>query len=400
MPAVDTPVVDSSVAVAAMPPPATRRCENCDAPLLGEHCHVCGQPTKGLVRHFSSVLGDFFDTVLNIDSRVLRTIGPLFARPGFLSLEYFAGRRVRYVTPMRMFLFLSLLAFFAIQVNLESNEQVDLVHMDDEGDQLGKASSPEQVAKIVADASREQDRARADAGKVPGATVGIDIAKQALHERAESQLAYLKAVDAARANGKPLPKPPLAGKAEFDFPVNGKRWDPQSNPLQFSWLPDGVNATLNRRMARARDVLNSGNSQKPLVDALFNVLPQTLLVLMPVFALMLKLLYWFKRRLYMEHLIVALHSHSFMALALTLMMLFSWLRTALAPVHGFWNGTLGWAMALTGIWIPLYLLLMQKRVYAQGWPMTVLKYLALAVFYSVLLVLALAAALLIGLLTL
>jgi hypothetical protein len=30
---------------------------------------------QGLVRHFSSILGDFFDTVFNIDSRVLRTIG-------------------------------------------------------------------------------------------------------------------------------------------------------------------------------------------------------------------------------------------------------------------------------------------------------------------------------------
>ncbi|MEO7251135.1 MAG: DUF3667 domain-containing protein [Arenimonas sp.] len=399
MPAVDTPAVETAEVIAA-PLAATRRCENCDALLLGEHCHVCGQPTKGLVRHFSSVLGDFFDTVLNIDSRVLRTIGPLFARPGFLSLEYFAGRRVRYVTPMRMFLFLSLLAFFAIQVNLEFNEQSEPAHIDDESDQLGKASSPEQVAKLVADASKKLDRARADAANVPGAAVGIDIAKQELHERAERQLAYLKAVDIARANGKPLPTPQLASKSQLDFPVHGKRWDPQSNPLQFSWLPDRVNDALNRRMARARDVLGSGNSQKPLIDALFNVLPQTLLLLMPMFALMLKLLYWFKRRLYMEHLIVALHSHSFMALALTLMMFFSWLRTALVPAAGFWNGLLGWAMALTGIWIPVYLLLMQKRVYAQGWPMTVVKYLALGVCYSVLLGLALAAALLIGLLTL
>ena len=72
-----------------------RRCENCGAQLLGEHCYSCGQSTRGLVRHFSSIMGDFFDTVLNIDSRVLRTVGPLFLKPGFLTLEYFAGRRVR-----------------------------------------------------------------------------------------------------------------------------------------------------------------------------------------------------------------------------------------------------------------------------------------------------------------
>jgi len=47
----------------------------------------------------------------------------LLTRPGFLSLEYFAGRRVRYVTPMRLFLFLSLLAFFAIQGSIEVTDQ-------------------------------------------------------------------------------------------------------------------------------------------------------------------------------------------------------------------------------------------------------------------------------------
>ena len=38
-------------------------------------------------------------------------------------------------------------------------------------------------------------------------------------------------------------------------------------------------------------------------------------VLIPLFALLLKLFYVFRRRLYMEHLIVALHSHAFLFLA-------------------------------------------------------------------------------------
>ena len=50
------------------------RCQNCGAPLLGPHCYRCGQPVTGLVRHFTSIIGDFFDTVLNIDARVFRTL--------------------------------------------------------------------------------------------------------------------------------------------------------------------------------------------------------------------------------------------------------------------------------------------------------------------------------------
>jgi hypothetical protein len=46
------------------------RCANCHTPLLGDTCYHCGQPVKGLVRPLSSILGDFLDTVLSIDSRL------------------------------------------------------------------------------------------------------------------------------------------------------------------------------------------------------------------------------------------------------------------------------------------------------------------------------------------
>jgi hypothetical protein len=68
-----------------------------------------------MVRHLSSILADAADTILNIDSRIFRTLPALFLRPGFLTTEYFAGRRVRYVTPFRLYFFLSIAAFFLIQ---------------------------------------------------------------------------------------------------------------------------------------------------------------------------------------------------------------------------------------------------------------------------------------------
>ena len=104
---------------AAEPAVPQRRCQNCGELLLGEHCYACGQPTKGLVRHFSSIIGDFMDSVFELDSRILRTLGPLLFKPDHLSEEYFAGRRVRYVSPVRLFVFLSLFAFFAAQLSFD-----------------------------------------------------------------------------------------------------------------------------------------------------------------------------------------------------------------------------------------------------------------------------------------
>lgn len=392
-------------------PPSARRCENCGVPLQGEHCHACGQPTKGLVRHFSSVIGDFFDTVFNIDSRVLRTLGPLLTRPGFLSMEYFAGRRVRYVTPMRLFLFLSLLAFFAIQASIDFNEPDPNITVREQRDNVDARSSAIDKAATVAEVEAARDEVMkelADARKkldgVPGGVggiAGIEIAEQRIRESADERIDYLKKAEAAKLAGKPPPPPPAQNfnNRGLNFNANGKPWDPVTNPIAFGWLPRAVNQNLNRRIAHARDVLKASNSQKPLVEALFNVLPQTLIVLMPLFALMLKVAYWFKRRLYMEHLIVALHSHSFISLALTLVLTFSWLQEWLAPDGGFWGGVFGWAIGLTSAWIPVYLLLMQKRVYGQGWLMTLAKYGVLGLCYSILLGFGLAAAMLVGLLT-
>ena len=69
---------------------------------------------------------------------------------------------------------------------------------------------------------------------------------------------------------------------------------------------------------------------------MLSAVPSTLFVLLPMFALMLKLAYAFKRRLYMEHLIVALHSHAFLCLALLLVFLLMALEDALGAIalHG------------------------------------------------------------------
>ena len=399
MTAVENSTPASGTPEASPTPPPARRCENCGSPLYGDHCYACGQPTKGLVRHFSSILGDFFDTVFNIDSRVLRTLGPLLYRPGYLSLEYFAGRRVRYVTPMRLFLFLSLVAFFAVQLSIDFEPDADgkggLRVGANQGDSFDRAGTVAEVEKARDAALVPLRKARKDVEGVPGGTVGMDIAIAEIQEKSAERIAEL---EAARKAGKPAPAP----RDENDLNIkifSDQPWHAEKNPVDVPWLPAAVDQSLNRRLKRAAETMKSDNGQQSIAKAMFNVLPQTLIVMMPIFALMLKVVYLFRRRLYMEHLIVALHSHAFIALAVTLVMLFSWLA-GLVAAGGFLETVLNWARGLTIAWIPLYLLLMQKRIYMQGWPMTVAKYAVLGICYSILVGFAMVAAMIVGFLTL
>ncbi|MDQ3038334.1 MAG: DUF3667 domain-containing protein [Pseudomonadota bacterium] len=373
------------------PPPAERQaeppvaCGNCNTPLLGPHCHACGQPVKGLVRHFSSVAGDALDTVFNFDTRTVRTIVPLFAKPGVITLEYLAGRRVCYVSPVRLFFFLAIITFFVAQHSFGADIKVD--------DNGGIAS-----AMTVAEVEAKRDialaginEARKTTGSAPGATIGVEFGEDSIRDAAEGRI---KALRDAQRKGLPPPK-----SDSGTFNIGDVPWDAKTNPIAITWLPGFANDWLNEQAGRANS--NAARlKENPAVfrDAALGAVPTTLFVLVPVFALMLKFAYAFKRRLYMEHLIVALHSHAFLCLDLLLVLVVGKLESWLAPEAGALNTLFAWTKGLLLAWMPIYLLVMQKRVYAQGWPMTLLKYFVLGTCYSVLLSVAILASGAIGLL--
>jgi hypothetical protein len=375
----------ASTATDAAGPPV-RACANCGTPLLGPHCYRCGQPVDGLVRHFGSIMGDFLDTVLNIDARVFRTLWPLLSKPGYLSDEYFAGRRVRYVSPVRLFVFLSIVTFFIAQLVMPTWGP-DSVNFDDR-DSIDRAATVAEVEAARDRAIEGLDTAYQKVPNVPGARAGIEKSEAKVRAKAARRIAQLQ--------GKPAPAA-TAGKAAAEaddlptFDVNGHPWDPKANPVSVGWLPGFANRWINHQLERGH--ANMAAIQKDpdrLKVAFLSALPSTLFVLLPIFALMLKIAYFFKHRLYMEHLIVALHSHAFLCLSLLLVFGASALGDAVPAL----STPTGWIEGLLFAWMPVYLLLMQKRVYAQGWIMTLLKYLVLGMCYFVLLSLGVAATIL------
>lgn len=389
---------------------AARNCENCGRALLGDYCYACGQPVKGLVRHFSSIIGDFADSVLNLDTRLPRTLWPLLAKPGFLTTEYFSGRRVRYVSPVRLFVFISIVTFFVAQFTVSFGDGT--VKFDDDGDSISRAATVQEVEKVRDQALAEMAEARRNVAGTPGADIGIRMGEKAIKEKAQKRIEALRkaqaastasagaAAEAETASATPtsVTTPTTATAStklttatsndddEFDISFNDKPWDAKTNPIAVEWLPRFANDWLNSQAGRAKgNFKRLKEDPNALKDAMLSAVPSTLFILLPLFAAMLKILYVFKRRLYMEHLIVALHSHAFLCLALLLMFVTIALQSWLAPETGVLHSLFGWIEALLWLWMPIYLLIMQKRVYAQGWPMTLVKYCVLGFCYFLLL---------------
>ena len=87
-------------------------CLNCGTPLVGPHCHQCGQMAH-VHRTLSAWWHDLAHGVLHLDGKIWRTLPLLAWRPGDLTRRYVAGERAKFVSPMAVFLF-SVFLMFAI----------------------------------------------------------------------------------------------------------------------------------------------------------------------------------------------------------------------------------------------------------------------------------------------
>jgi hypothetical protein len=90
-------------------------CLNCGTPLVGSHCHACGQKAH-LHRTIGGFLHDLLHGVLHFEGKTWHTIRDLTWRPGRLTRDYIDGRRQRYVSPIALFLFVVFISFAAFQI--------------------------------------------------------------------------------------------------------------------------------------------------------------------------------------------------------------------------------------------------------------------------------------------
>lgn len=90
-------------------------CANCAIPLIGPHCHFCGQ--KGHVHRSIAAFGhDLVHGVLHLDGKFWRTLPLLIWRPGQLTRRYAEGERAKFVSPLAMFLFAVFLMFAVLAI--------------------------------------------------------------------------------------------------------------------------------------------------------------------------------------------------------------------------------------------------------------------------------------------
>jgi hypothetical protein len=179
------------------------------------------------------------------------------------------------------------------------------------------------------------------------------------------------------------------GDEEDTISFNDKPWDKETNPLIIPVMPDFVNDWVNDEIEespqKGKEIEANPNL---IIDKVFEVLPVTMFILLPIVALLLKFWYLFAGKYYIEHLILALHNHSFLFVVFLLIMVLNSLAGWRDPTGEGWITTATNLFNVTmAVWIPIYFLLSLKRVYQQSWTMTVAKYCVISLSYLILLAL-------------
>jgi hypothetical protein len=339
-------------------PPVTH-CENCGAQLHGHWCAQCGQPAIDYRRSFRHVIVDLLDEFLNWDSKFFATIGLLLVRPWRLTNQFLAGHRVRYVHPLRLYLLASILFFFAVNYWAKS------IHL-----QPGKITS-EDRAKIEA-ALNARNLTPEQRAKVEQA---LNMANMSPEVAAIMAAKSRDATPEGTATPQATPTsketaPPLASSSPAFFQSGNP-----STPFE-KWIETHAKEKIGEH----------GTNLQLFVKTLISNLPYMVLCCIPLFALVLKILYMRRHIFYIDHLIYALHIHSFAYLATILIIL------ATIGLSGVASGAFaGWIIALLWITFAAQILLSIRRVYRQGWFISIFKFLFGGFVYLIVLVAALAA---------
>lgn len=313
---------------AAPSAPASRRCLNCGRSLDGSWCAGCGQHDSEVLRPLLTLLRDLVDAVVDLDGRAWRTLGALLLRPGFLTREYFAGRRTRWTPPLRLFLAASI-GFFLILTLLVTWQSMR--RSIETGGETPAAA--EAVLEIALDREDETD------GEDPAAADGEGISQE---DR-----------EAVRAWFRDTARPWLTD---------------DTRGALLTALGAQVEENVREMMEGPRDFF---------ADALENV-TFFILLMVPLLALTQKLLLFWTGHYYIEHLVLTLHNHAFVICMAFLVMVLDELSALAVPLAGPVFSLLSTAAT---IWIVVYLFLSLRFYFRRHWAVTGFVFVATSLIY-------------------
>lgn len=367
-------------------------CLNCGATLdsVYNYCPICGQENNSNNVSFGKLLKEFFVNYFSLDSRLTQSLKPFFFKPGLLTLKFNEGKRMSYMNPVRLYLILSLFYFFVFTQAGQT--------MTKEGNSTIRSHNLVSIENIP-DSIQQEIKQSLDSAAIQRLNSQMD--DHSLYNfysnltSEEKEKIYPILLNAGFDSTVILnpEKIRIAGNDKTSFTVT--KTDNKSfilNRVDFSklnrlakeGLPDKEiydslrlgEVTFMEGLVVKQIIRITKADKKVLVGYILKNVPVMMLMLLPLFALILKLLYIRRDVLYISHLIHAIHLHCFAYFVYGISMIFTvWLL----------DGTVSTLVSfLAFVLVTIYAFKSFRKVYQQHWFKTFLKFAVTGTLYGVL----------------
>jgi ribosomal protein L32 len=361
-------------------------CNNCESELLEDYnfCPTCGQSNTDNNVTFSTLIREFLDNYLGVDSKLAHSVLPFVFSPGALTNRFNDGKIKHFIHPVRLYFVMSLFYFFTISYLLSD---YDLRSFDDEINYTSAtidAFKEDNLLSLIPDSTKIEllsDTLLRDYQNITSFDVLYDsLAIRYGEDFLEDTQLDLRGIEMPKSQGESTidryhrlaRDRSISDKAFMDSLSNGGQMSFDSR-----WFDEEDGQHISEQV---RKIFANDEGFKNFV---LGNLPLMMFILIPLFALILKFVYIRRKHLYIKHVVNALHIHSFAYLmyGIGLLIMFKVVTAA-----NFQNANISMVRGVIGgiffVLVSTYAYISFLKVYQQGWFKTLIKFNIVGFIYA------------------
>ncbi|MFN7776423.1 DUF3667 domain-containing protein [Flavobacterium sp.] len=307
-----------------------KTCLNCNYVVEQRFCPNCGQENTDTRKTFYHLFVHFFEDLTHYENAFWKTIRNLILKPAALTKEYLSGKRLSYLAPVRLYIFISFVTFFMF--NILANKEEQLIKNETKtGILKDTVKLPEEV--WLEEIAKDK--------RAPKAVV--DSLKQFIRQKKEKDI------------------------LEDDFMNFGYHSLAEMDSVRQK-DPDAINALeywINKKSFEVKKRYPASMLPEKFKQSVIQNIPKALFLYMPIFALVLWLFHNKKRWYYFDQGIFTLHYFSFLLLINLIVLLVDSILSGISS-HFLVEGISGFFALIAYLWMFNYFFPAQHRFYGES----------------------------------
>jgi len=299
-------------------------CLNCRQVVEKRYCPNCGQENTDTRKTFHHLFVHFFEDLTHYENAFWKTIRNLLFRPGALTKEYMSGKRMSYLAPVRLYIFISFITFFLMGI-LPKDES--------------ESESDQKIEKSLSNTNFN-----------------------------------IRSKDSVKAFTDSIKKQKLDNGLQIGDYQSLKQFDSVQKTLPEADRATGFSKWLQRRLAKVNGETTPKEFRKKFGEAIVHNIPKALFLYMPFFAFFVWLFHNKKRWYYFDHGIFTLHYFSFILITLSIYLV---VDTVTGLIGNWLNDIADFCVFLMMIWWFFYFFRSHSCFYGERKAISRLKSMAL-----------------------